>query len=578
MARRLDEYDKLVRAVGITLPDGRKFKNGVLISAGDAARSAGTRARDAAFDLQGGEYATRGGPNPNDAGRAAYADYLGLGGEGPALAQPSSPAPYRPARTLAGGAGGGVTATVVPLGGAPDANAFQGALATLRNAGPVEGKDYSEATLQRIARQPGGMERIVIEADTVLPVVQQRRQLDQSQSYVGTLAKQSEGLSVQIAEVEKTIEPAPTLDLSNPEAQQRVMAQAQVLAEAQGSNDPKAFFDQARQSIEFNDKIAWEGRNKDALALRRQLQQNQKDVQAQVTDFAKRGIFAAPAAAQDAAVDPAIAAITAANPELAGDGATPPNQSGMSRTDERAFIANEVLRMNGLREERRQRRLDAIDPRAPGAAEQLQAILGEAESAGAFRPVNNPLPAGSIGYTRPGGTYTVELADGSARDFANANAAATSFSQEAQIYGDELAADTAGIALNDSIAMAPPLVDGAPRRNLAMANQVTDAEMEAARNYAAAAIADEDMLPMTAPTQAPTPSVASPTRLLDPANPPAWYQSQFRNRRTGQVETSFDLNAAIANPIKNAWNAYGRAVDGAMEQNRRRRLDGLQQD
>jgi len=71
------DRQKLSRQVGITLDDGRKFRGGVMVSAQDAANTAATGARDAAFSAQTGQYATQGGVNPNKAGAQAYSAYMG---------------------------------------------------------------------------------------------------------------------------------------------------------------------------------------------------------------------------------------------------------------------------------------------------------------------------------------------------------------------------------------------------------------------------------------------------------------------------------------------------------------------
>lgn len=57
-------HDPLLRRLGATLPDGRRFKGGVLISPGDAAAADATRARDAALDAEARRGAIQTGPAP----------------------------------------------------------------------------------------------------------------------------------------------------------------------------------------------------------------------------------------------------------------------------------------------------------------------------------------------------------------------------------------------------------------------------------------------------------------------------------------------------------------------------------
>ena len=104
------DRQNLGRNLGITLPDGRKFKNGVLISAQDAANTEGTRARDAAFSLQTGPYGRQDGPNPNEAGAKAYAQYMGLPANG---ASPAGGAKGQQAQAVSGASG------AAPVAGQP---------------------------------------------------------------------------------------------------------------------------------------------------------------------------------------------------------------------------------------------------------------------------------------------------------------------------------------------------------------------------------------------------------------------------------------------------------------------------
>lgn len=93
--RRLDR-DEIVarRAAGTPIEDGsgRVVRNGVIVSAQDNANAAATRARDAAFARQTGQYADRSGTvDPDAEGQAAYD--ATMSGEGMAPASPVRRAP-----------------------------------------------------------------------------------------------------------------------------------------------------------------------------------------------------------------------------------------------------------------------------------------------------------------------------------------------------------------------------------------------------------------------------------------------------------------------------------------------------
>jgi hypothetical protein len=98
---------KLARQVGITLEDGRVLKGGRILSAQDAANSAATRARDAAFTSQTGPNADRSGAvNPDQAGKQAYESYLQRFSQAPQAQMPAQ-APMAGGSAQAGGQSGG---------------------------------------------------------------------------------------------------------------------------------------------------------------------------------------------------------------------------------------------------------------------------------------------------------------------------------------------------------------------------------------------------------------------------------------------------------------------------------------
>lgn len=304
MARRLDQFNSrdvqlAQQAAGVLIPDGsgRLVRNGVIVSAEDAARSSMDRARNSALSMQTAAFSVPQQALAREMDRigtfASPAPQPQFGGfsQGQADAINNITGSRQPRRTLSGQVMPDATGASVNDFAPAD---FQGALATLRDARADVGdsKNYSDTRLDEIARQPGGAQRIINEATTVLPILRQRRSLGQQQDYVTGLNKNAAAIGQQITDVEARITAEPTITPAEK------MAYAQMLInETKDPTSGVATLDkasaviQAEQILSETKRREWEAANRNTLTVRDQLRRQQQEAGAQVQEFAKRGIF-----------------------------------------------------------------------------------------------------------------------------------------------------------------------------------------------------------------------------------------------------------------------------------------------
>jgi hypothetical protein len=345
--------------------------------------------------------------------------------------------------------------------GLPDPNdavAFQGALAALRVAAKNFPDRYSEAQLQAMARTPEGRSRLMIEASTVLPKLQAQQQLGDQQTHVNQLADSRKALATQIRELDAAMPKVKVMDpRNNPADNTAIAARAATMAQEKGG-DPKAYTGSAEAAINYENQLAHEGVNKDAILRLKQLQAEQQKTDGYINEFAKQGIVAK----ASAPIDP-LAAVTG----KASAPAETKNEYGQIMSVNGEALTSTVASRRALANAQLDAGMQRSADIASGAARPRQLGAPSAEwSSSTDGAIDN-----SVGVQHSDGTYQI-TAPGYDKTFASEAAARA-----------ELKADNDKRVAARFAAMYPPVVEPVAATPEQVAVMKTDVGSAAGRGF-----------------------------------------------------------------------------------------------